>query len=198
MTVALDLRDIKSKALVVDAIREWAHHTPGLQFRIISGKTGDIRISDDEGLKGNWSYMGTDAKKRPKHLPTLHLDRDDNSKEFRQTALHEFGHALGLGHEHQHPEHDINWDKNAVYNGYVSPDFSRERVHSNFFKLPTGSELLVTGYDPKSVMHYRIHPGTTKDARSSSQNYSLSKGDKEIIRRLYTPGRFQGTDYTSA
>lgn len=129
----------------------------------------------------------------PLHAPTLHVDRNENSKEFRQTVLHEFGHALGLTHEHQHPENDINW-KGFIYNGYEGPGVDRGVIYKNFFEFPTGSQLLVKNYDPKSIMHYMINPDLTKDARGFPENYTLSKGDKEIIRKLYTPERVQGTE----
>lgn len=195
ITVSLDLRDQKSKALVVDAIREWAHHTPGLRFRIVEGKEGDIRISDDEGLKGNWSQLGTDAKDIPLNEPTMHLERNDNSKEFRRVVLHEFGHALGLEHEHQHPEHDVNWNKDVVYRHFVEVEgWDEEDIEANLFKIPTGSDLLTTSYDRESVMHYAIDPRATQDGRGVPTRYSLSEGDKAIIRKLYTPGRFQAKD----
>ena len=120
ITVALDLRNAKSAALVVDAIREWAQHTPSLRFNIVAGRKGDIRISDDEGLKGNWSYIGTHAKQVAEDKPTMHLDRTDDSKTFRSTVLHEFGHALGLMHEHQHPENTVDWNTQAVFHEYAS------------------------------------------------------------------------------
>ncbi|PRA29344.1 M12 family metallopeptidase [Pseudomonas poae] len=198
VTVALDLKDMKSQALVVDAIREWAHHTPGLQLKVVNGKKGDIRVSDDEGIKGNWSYIGTNARYVPMDKPTMHLNRSDNSKEFRQTALHEFGHALGLLHEHQHPEHDINWNSQLVYAKYKTLESDKSLIDRDFFTLPTGENLLVKGYDTKSVMHYGIEPDDTKDGRETKQNYSLSEGDKEIIRKLYSPGRFQDSGLSSA
>lgn len=194
ITIALDLKDLKSKALAIEAIREWAQHTPGLQFRIISGKTGDIRISDNETQKGNWSYIGTEATKAPLDEPTLHVDRTDDEKGFRQTVLHEFGHALGLKHEHQHPEHDINWDKERVYASYEGSGLDRKTLYENLFKLPTGSELLVTSYDPNSVMHYTVDPSKTKDGRGVKESHTLSKGDQQIIRKLYTPRRFQSNE----
>ena len=198
VTVALDLRDQKSKALVIDALREWAHQTPGLQFRVSDGKEGDIRISDDEGLKGNWSAIGTDAKNIPLDEPTLHLDRTDDSRMFRRMALHEIGHSLGMLHEHQHPEHDINWNKSAVYDAFEQHEnWDKETVYHNLFELPTGDDLLVAGYDKRSVMHYPIDPSATKDNRGVPINDSLSEGDKKIMRKLYTPGRFQGIESSS-
>ncbi len=185
ITVALDLRDQKSNALVIDAIREWAHNTPALQFRIVTGREGDIRISDDEGIKGNWSMIGTDAKNVPLSDPTMHLERNDDSTQFRATALHEFGHALGLLHEHQNPEHDINWDTEAVYDSYASEHFPKELVHSQFLELPVGGHLLVTSYDSKSIMHYEFPEYVTHDGRGVGAIKHLSEGDKAIARKLY-------------
>ncbi|WLH69699.1 M12 family metallopeptidase [Pseudomonas sp. FP2309] len=185
ITVALDLRDQKSSALVVDAIREWAHNTPALQFRIVSGREGDIRISDDEGLKGDWSVIGTDADNVPLSEPTMHLDRNDDSKTFRATVLHEFGHALGLLHEHQNPEHTINWKKEAVYKAYASDNFPKELVYSQILELPVGDHLGVTTYDSKSVMHYAYPGYITHDGKGVDANNWLSDGDKAIARKLY-------------
>ncbi|MCS4246696.1 M12 family metallopeptidase [Pseudomonas sp. BIGb0164] len=185
ITVAVDLRDQKSKALVIDAIREWAHNTPAHQFRVVDGREGDIRISDDPGIKRNWTAIGTDAKNVPLSEPTMHLERLDDSREFRAKALHEFGHALGLLHEHQNPEHDINWDIDAVYEGYTSEHFPKELVYSQFLKLPVGDHLLVTRYDSKSIMHYDFPDIVTLDGRGVGANTHLSEGDKAIVRKLY-------------
>ena len=186
ITVSLDLKDQKSTALAVDAIQEWAHNTPALQFRIVKGKEGDIRICDDEGLKGNWSVIGTDAGNIPLSEPTMHLERNDDSKTFRATVLHEFGHALGLLHEHQNPEHTINWNKAAVYKAYASDQFPRELVYSQILELPVGDRLEVTRYDSRSVMHYAYPGYVTHDAKGVDTQHWLSEGDKAIARRLYS------------
>ncbi len=198
VNIALDLRDNRSKALVIDALREWAHHTPALQFNVVDGKEGDIRISDDEGLQGNWSEIGTDAENTPLDEPTMHLDRNDDSAVFRTTALHEIGHALGMEHEHQHPANTINWDKDYVYKSMSdSEGWDADTVEINMFSTHTGPDLLLSPYDDRSIMHYHINVGETIDGKAVPPNYSLSKGDQAIIRTLYTPSRFKGSDANS-
>lgn len=130
--------------------------------------------------------LGTDAKKVALNKPTMHLDRNDDSKTFRAVVLHELGHALGLLHEHQNPEHDINWNKEAVYKAYTGGDISKELVYSQILELPVGEELLVTSYDRESVMHYEVSDDLTDDARGVEANNWLSDGDKAIARKLYS------------
>lgn len=44
---------------------------------------------------------------------------DTPDQEYSRVVLHEFGHALGAIHEHQHPEAAIPWDKPKVYEYYA-------------------------------------------------------------------------------
>lgn len=187
LTVALDLKDKKSKALVVDALTEWAHHTPALRFEVVDGKQGNIRVSDDENIKGNWSTIGTDALWLDENEPTLHLERTDDSKLFRVNALHELGHALGLHHEHQHPQNPLQWNERAVYDYFVNDAFPKEKVQEQILSPVSGPDLQITPYDPKSVMHYAFPAQVTENGDTGTDNFSLSKGDQEAIRKLYTP-----------
>ncbi|MFB3304437.1 M12 family metallopeptidase [Pseudomonas sp. AMR01] len=187
ITVALDLRNAKSEALVVDAIREWAHHTPSLRFQIVEGRQGDIRISDDERLEGNWSYIGTHAKQADKNQPTMHLDRTDDSTAFRSIVLHEFGHALGLMHEHQHPENTVDWNTPAVFHEYASESVPDDYIHEQYLDVFSGDGLQVTPYDQRSVMHYHVPAHVRNSGQTIPENTHLSQGDQEAVRRLYTP-----------
>ena len=61
---------------------------------------------------GSWSYIGADAATIPKESFTMNLGFVD-----RSTVLHEFGHSLGLIHEHQSPfKGGYEWNRDEVSN----------------------------------------------------------------------------------
>lgn len=68
-----------------------------------------IRISfDTDKAAGSWSYVGQESLSQPAGSATMNLGWiDDKSSTLsdtdKGTILHEFGHVLGLMHEHQSP-----------------------------------------------------------------------------------------------
>ena len=53
---------------------------------------------------------GSEASGKPKEEEcTMNLARIE-----RATVLHQFGHALGLEHEHQHPTAPLEWNQEKV------------------------------------------------------------------------------------
>ncbi|MGH8550794.1 MAG: M12 family metallopeptidase, partial [Methylococcales bacterium] len=77
--------------------------------------TAKIRISYDSS-DGAWSFIGTDASSIPANQPTMNLGFLDGG-----TAAHEFGHAIGLAHEHQNPAGGIEWNEEVVLRDLSGP-----------------------------------------------------------------------------
>ena len=76
----------------------------------------------------------------------------DSRKEH--TILHEFGHALGLAHEHQHPDYlrvmGKFLDEAAMRTCTKIKKLSS--FQDQYGELPYG--LMKTRYDVESIMHY--------------------------------------------
>ncbi len=112
--------DYGLKSKVMSKARQWSNYA-NITFSESSAAAAAIRISF-RGT-GYWSVIGTTAKKVPKNEQTLNLQFWNGvpDNEVQRVVLHEFGHTLGLLHEHESPLAQIPWDKNAVYKYYTGP-----------------------------------------------------------------------------
>jgi hypothetical protein len=88
---------------VEDVMQEWTWYGNFTFVRLGNGDmSAFVRIVFKRG-HGAWSYIGKEALKL-KTGPTMQQDISDNDRmppHERYMILHEFGHALGLIHEHQ-------------------------------------------------------------------------------------------------
>ena len=177
---------------VIKFARRWANHA-NLHFVVAQSRAeSDIRVGFKfNGDLGHWSYIGTDANdhRGEQTMNFGDLDRNSTDYEYSYYVLHEFGHAIGLGHEHLSPLANINWDKQAVYQYYMGPpnNWTRAQVNSNIFDKYKPREVRNTAYDPNSIMHYWIPNEFTLDNFSVDENAYLSDKDKRFIKRIY-PG----------
>ena len=88
----------------------------------------------------------------------MRLDLSPQSHYYKYTIRHEFGHALGLQHEHQHPDGPDQYDEGKLreylirYNR-VSEDDVDDQIFYQWKAVKSG-EVKEGDYDKDSVMHY--------------------------------------------
>jgi serralysin len=175
-------------ARIEPVARQWT--APGranlfLDFRTDTDNT-HIRISFAH--EGSWSVLGTTCLRIPVGEPTMNfgwLKPGSSDAELERVVLHEFGHALGLVHEHQLPAGGILWDKPAVY-ADLEPRWSREKIDQNLFATVDPAEAAMTNLDPQSIMMYPIKKRWTRNGFSTGLNAKLSPIDIAFIHNMYS------------
>ncbi|WP_202842424.1 hypothetical protein [Luteimonas saliphila] len=168
-----------------------------------AGSIYHIRVG--YSMPGYWSYVGQDSlvyarqTQQSLNLARFNVSTIDDPT-FRRVVLHEFGHALGLHHEHQEPdgscEAEFNWP--VVYEklgGY--PNFwEKSVIDYNMRSRGYFAGDVRTGFNPNSIMLYSFPPVyylRGEDSRCyAPQNTTISAGDVELIAKVYGVGVRRG------
>lgn len=178
---------------------EWSKHC-SIKFEFITSGVAQIRVSFENG-KGSWSIIGKASESYSINPSTGQLYQSNNGptmnfgwfnaytpdEEFSRTVTHEFGHALGLIHEHQSPATRIPWNTDAVYRYYADTQgWSKPEVDQNIFNRYSSSSTQYSQYDKLSIMHYPIPASFLLDpSYEVGWNTHLSEIDKKFIPVIY-------------
>ena len=183
------ITEVKSKVAAI--AKEW-EAIANLTLDFVNSGAAEIRISfAEEGF--SWSTVGIDALTVPSSQATMNygwLEPNTSLREYQRVIRHEFGHALGMIHEHQNPaaQGQIPWDKEKVYAYYAQQGWSRADVDFNIFELYAEDSTNHTSFDPTSIMEYAIPDSLTVGSYSIGWNTTFSPTDIEFMRRQYPKG----------
>ena len=203
---------------VINTARDWSQ-TGNIFFRYTSDwNNSDIRIRFVRG-DGSHSFIGTEAEEYPT-LRTMNLDpnyfllaNNFNRGSFSAVVLHEFGHAIGLEHEHR-ADGNLDYNQASVEKSYIKKheseinagtmtvDEAKEKAQYNVLdQLDTdsasyfGYSTNANGFDSASIMMYQIPKNwlndtsfcTTPATSGTCFNYNtaLSADDRDGIAQFY-------------
>ena len=146
-------------------------------------KDAQIRISFNPG-SGAWSLLGTDClNEKDPNEATMNLGWFDVP-----TTIHEFGHALGLIHEHQNPKDNlIEWDKKKVYSwAKQTQGWDEQTTYHNIIEKYSSAQINGSKFDPESIMLYFFPGSLTTNNKGTNQNLKLSEYDVAYLNSVYS------------
>jgi hypothetical protein len=166
----------------------------------VSINESDVRITFVKDA-GAFSLLGVESKTAPKNTATMNLgwldkDQSDTDKNPELTGtgvvvVHEFGHMLGMIHEHQRGDAPLDWNKPVVYRAMATPpnSWDKETTDEQIFKQVEMSTLNASRFDPFSVMEYIFPDSFFKTPPKLQHTKYLSNLDIVWICKLYNDGK---------
>lgn len=166
------------QALAKEQAEWWT--APGranLKFEFSNAPDAEIRVAFDSS-DGAWSYLGTDCRSIPLNQPTMNLGFLDGG-----TAAHEFGHAIGLAHEHQNPTGGIEWNEEVVLRELSGPpnNWTPEQIRHNVLDKYSADQIKGTTFDRDSIMLYFFPGSWVRSGVGTKANDVLSDMEKAFI-----------------
>jgi hypothetical protein len=170
---------------VKTAIKEWEKYA-AVKFKEQSGEEkADIKITFKDD--GSWSNVGTDCVRKGQDESSMNFGWVDGqhsqlSVKERAVILHEFGHALGMLHEHQSPAFGgtaIRDTEAAVAYYAEHQQWSEQMVRQQI--IETYNLKSVTNFsavDESSIMMYPLPDKVTGLGHDIPFNSDLSDMDK--------------------
>lgn len=183
-----DKTSVLLRERVLKYASQWSEHANITFHEVTPHDAPDIRVT----FKGNghWSRIGIDSLSEPGSPSMSLLITDASSDEdVRRVSLHEFGHAIGLAHEHQLPSSAaIGWVDSEVEKYYGGPPncWTHKQIEDNVLKHynPEYFKLQYTKFDAASIMCYPIPKGLARNV-VVGWNTTLSQTDIDFITKWY-------------
>jgi len=179
----------EQRAHVQRVASQWLLHA-NLVFKYVAdGAESDVRISFVKG--GSWSYFGAQARLIKPERATMNFGwlPEKPEADDQGTILHEFGHMLGLGHEHQNPNGIFTWKRDVVIESLSGPPnkWTVEQIEGNVLNRYDGESDTVhaSDFDPDSIMLYSFPPEWNEEGVKTTSNSALSHRDKCVIGKMY-------------
>ncbi|KAF9461764.1 hypothetical protein BDZ94DRAFT_793381 [Collybia nuda] len=175
-------------AKVAEVISKWSHFA-NITFKLLDEETtppSAVIVISFKSEWGCWGFVGTNALTAAGSPFTMALGGVSESPNITQRdrafILHQFGHALGLVHEHLSPSET---DAVALKEGLISKFYSSRNPDASVGKyIDTCINASVTNYaapDLSSVMVYAI-PGEFNEGNFTVEpNATFSPLDKAFM-----------------
>lgn len=168
-------------------IERWAQawtEYANIHFVFDNDPEAEIRISFKE-FDGSWSYVGRDSVEvvSESNQATMNLGWVDEAN-----VLHQFGHVLGLRHEHQNPYEPVPWNEEAVYATFSkSPNLWDANTIDHNILRPYSKDAfpIEKPFDPHSIMLYSFSGDLTQGNIPLEAGKELSEIDKAFVAKLY-------------
>lgn len=184
-----EIRKLSPIEAIKKVVRERIQPLVGLKFIFVE-KNGVVRIGfDPHG--GSFSLVGTDCIKSQDRV-TMNFGWLDAG-----TIMHEFGHVLGMIHEHQNPNGvTIPWDDSRVYAwAKQTQGWDQQTTYHNIIERYKIDQINGSKYDKNSIMEYFFPASLTTNHKGTPNNHKLSRTDVKYISKLYPGGAMNPSEF---
>ena len=183
------VRKLSPVEAVKKVVRERIQPIVGLKF-IFVPKNGHVRVGFNP-YGGTSSLVGTDCIKSNRRV-TMNFGWLDAG-----TIMHEFGHVLGMIHEHQNPKGTpIPWDDSKVYEwAKQTQGWNHQTTYHNIIERYKVDQLNASNFDKRSIMLYFFPASLTTDHKGTPSNHRLSLEDATYISKIYPGGMIPPSEF---